>query len=77
MNKQSIFFYNNKIYFRVSDHVEDELDLPITESTDILYSNRTDEELSRDPNVISNLEEVVMGWERHILKLIESYLAKV
>lgn len=49
----------------------------MTDLTDILYSGRTDEELVRDPNVIANLEEVVMGWERHILKLIEIYLAKV
>ncbi|KAJ8924399.1 hypothetical protein NQ315_007195, partial [Exocentrus adspersus] len=60
----------------VSEHVEDELDLPMTDLSDILFSNRTDEELMRDQSVISNLEEVVMGWEKHILKLIESYLAK-
>lgn len=57
--------------------MEDELDLPMTDLTDILCSGRTDEELVHDPTVITNLEEVVMGWERHILKLIEIYLAKV
>lgn len=57
--------------------MEDELDLPMTDLTDILCSSRTDEELIHNPKVISNLEEVVMGWERHILKLIEIYLAKV
>ncbi|KAJ8934453.1 hypothetical protein NQ314_013327, partial [Rhamnusium bicolor] len=61
----------------VCEHVEDELDLPMTDLADILNSDLSDEELVHDPNVISNLEEVVMGWEKHILKVIEGYLAKV
>lgn len=61
--------------FRVSEHVEDDLDLPMADLTEILQLE--DQEIVSDPTLIANLEEVVMGWERLIVKLIENYLAKV
>ncbi|CAG9821168.1 unnamed protein product [Phaedon cochleariae] len=61
----------------VCEHVEDELDLPMVDLTNLLHSDRTDDEIASDPKVVAELEEVVMGWERHILKVIENYLAKV
>ncbi|KAF7265371.1 hypothetical protein GWI33_021219 [Rhynchophorus ferrugineus] len=61
----------------VCEHIEDEVDLPMADVSNILKSDRTDEELVHDKAVIENLQEVVMGWERHIVKVIESYLAKV
>ncbi|KAL1513082.1 hypothetical protein ABEB36_002553 [Hypothenemus hampei] len=60
----------------VCEHVEDDIDLPMADLSDILKSDRTNEELIKDPKVIEALEETVMGWERHIVKVIESYLAK-
>lgn len=62
---------------RVCEHVEDDIDLPMADLSDILKSDRPNEELIRDPKVIDALEEAVMGWERHIVKVIDSYLAKV
>lgn len=61
--------------FRVCEHVEDELDLPMAGLTDVIHL--TDEEMLNDRNVMATLEEVVMGWERHIMKVIDNYLAKV
>lgn len=43
--------------------------------TDILILS--DERISADPSLVANLEDVVMGWERHIVKIIDNYLAKV
>ncbi|XP_030756931.1 dynein heavy chain 10, axonemal [Sitophilus oryzae] len=61
----------------VCEHIEDDIDLPMADVSDILKSDRKDEELVQDEEVIQKFEEVVMGWERHIIKIIESYLAKV
>ncbi|KAH1015210.1 dynein axonemal heavy chain 10 [Dendroctonus ponderosae] len=60
----------------VCEHIEDDIDLPMTDLSDILKSDRPTEELIRDPKVIDTLEDAVMGWERHIVKVIDSYLAK-
>lgn len=60
---------------RVCEHVEDELDLPMVDLSDILH--QSDDELLKNPTVIAEVEEVVTGWEKHIMKVIDSYLAKV
>lgn len=67
----------SKIYFtyRVSEHVDDDLDLPMADLTDILQLE--DEQIIANPALIADLEEVVMGWERHMVKVIENCLAKV
>lgn len=74
-------FYKNLIselfLFRVCEHVEDDIDLPMADLSDILKSDRPNEELIKDPKVIETLEEAVIVWERHISKVIDSYLAKV
>jgi len=63
--------------FRVCEHVDDDIDLPMADLSDILKSDIPREELIKDSTVIDALEEAVMSWERHITKVIESYLAKV
>ncbi|XP_066140827.1 dynein axonemal heavy chain 10 [Euwallacea fornicatus] len=72
---------NEVIAFRnmlewVCEHVEDDIDLPMADLSDILKSDRPNEELVRDPKVLEALDDAVMGWERHITKVIESYLSK-
>lgn len=37
----------------------------------------TDEELAKNEEIIKQLEEVVMAWERHISKVIDIQQAKV
>lgn len=79
--KEIKIFYKNLISelfrFRVCEHVEDDIDLPMADLSDILKSDRPDEELIKDRKVIETLEEAVIVWERHISKVIDSYLAKV
>ncbi|KAJ8973386.1 hypothetical protein NQ317_012102 [Molorchus minor] len=58
----------------VTEHVDDVVDLPMVDMTHILQ--RSVEDLARDRHAVVELEEVVMGWETHILKIIETYLAK-
>lgn len=70
----TLFQFTN---FRVCEHVDDDIDLPMADLSDILKSDIPREELIKDPTVIDALEEAVMSWERHITKVIESYLAKV
>ncbi|XP_022902554.2 dynein axonemal heavy chain 10 [Onthophagus taurus] len=55
-------------------HVEDDSQQLLFECADI--SDKTDEDIIKDKGIIENLEEVVMSWERHISKTIESYMAK-
>lgn len=43
--------------------------------TDILILS--DERIAADPSLVVHLEDVVMGWERHIVKIIDNFLAKV
>lgn len=59
------------------EHVDDHIDLPLTSFPEILQSNIPDEELIKDQTLIENLQDIVMAWERHILKVLEVYLAKV
>ncbi|KAJ8963302.1 hypothetical protein NQ318_018771 [Aromia moschata] len=58
----------------VSEHTEDDIDLPMIDVSDVMQRNV--DELVYDHQAIAELEEVVMGWERHILKVIETFLAK-
>ncbi|XP_050294970.1 dynein axonemal heavy chain 10 [Anthonomus grandis grandis] len=67
--------FGNMLHW-VCEHVEDDIDLPMADLTDILKSDKSNEELIKDPKVIEVLEEAVLGWEKHIIKVIESYLAK-
>ncbi|XP_066245712.1 dynein axonemal heavy chain 10 isoform X2 [Euwallacea similis] len=60
----------------VCEHVEDDIDLPMADLSDILKSDKPNEELVRDSKVVEVLDDLVMGWERHITKVIESYLSK-
>ncbi|XP_060518939.1 LOW QUALITY PROTEIN: dynein axonemal heavy chain 10 [Cylas formicarius] len=60
----------------VCEHVGDEIDLPMPNLTDMLATDRDEDELARDDSVVVSLEEVVMGWERHIAKVLETYLTK-
>ncbi|CAH2003821.1 unnamed protein product, partial [Acanthoscelides obtectus] len=60
----------------VVEHLEDELDLPMVDVTEILHSEKPDSELANSKSVVAELEEVVMGWERHITKVLDLYLAK-
>lgn len=59
----------------MSEHVEDELDLPMGELNEVLVLE--DEEILADPALVVLIEEVVSGWEKHIIKLIENFLGKV
>lgn len=59
------------------EHVDDDIDLPMADLSDILKSDIPREELIKDSNVIEALEEAVMSWKRHIAKVIDSYLTKV
>ncbi|XP_045466201.1 dynein axonemal heavy chain 10 [Harmonia axyridis] len=54
------------------EHIEDEIDLPMSHFPEILYSDKSDEEILNEPDIVESLEGVVMEWERHILKVIES-----
>ncbi|XP_015836813.2 dynein axonemal heavy chain 10 [Tribolium castaneum] len=58
------------------EHVDDEIDLPLTVFPEELQSDLPHEELIKDKNLIERLQDIVMAWERHILKVIEIYLAK-
>ncbi|XP_056647538.1 dynein axonemal heavy chain 10 [Diorhabda sublineata] len=60
----------------VSEHVEDDLDLPMVDLSDIIHTNLTDTELANNPKIIALIEEAVEGWEKHIMKVLEAYLAK-
>ncbi|KAK9891062.1 hypothetical protein WA026_013388 [Henosepilachna vigintioctopunctata] len=53
------------------EHIEDEIDLPMSHFPEVLSSNKTDEEILQEPDIADALEAVVMEWERHILKVIE------
>lgn len=57
------------------EHLEDDIQLPVTEFPDIFYIS--DEIIVKNPKMVQALEEVIMSWERHITKLIETYTAKV
>lgn len=61
------------------EHVNDKIDLPMANYPMVLQSttDQDDERLVQDRELIGMLEELVMDWERHILKVVESYLAKV
>lgn len=60
---------------RTIEHLEDDIQLPVTEFPDIFYIS--DDIIIKNPKMVAALEEVVMSWERHITKLIEIYTAKV
>ncbi|KAL3287845.1 hypothetical protein HHI36_002303 [Cryptolaemus montrouzieri] len=54
------------------EHIEDEIDLPMGRFPEILYTSKSDDEILQEPDIVEALEAVVMEWERHILKVIES-----
>lgn len=58
-------------------HLEGDIQLQIPD-IDVLHDeNLTPEILSQDSELVEQLEEVVMSWEQHITKVIESFLSKV
>lgn len=59
------------------EHVDDDIDLPLANFPPQLHTDQTDEELAKDKKLIVILQDMVMGWERHILKVIEGFLSKV
>lgn len=54
------------------EHVEGDVQLVIPDINDI-----TDEEIIKNKEIIKQLEEVIMSWERHITKVIDEQVAKV
>jgi hypothetical protein len=63
--------------YRTIRHVEGDTILPIPHIA-ALHQEGTDTlALAKDSCLIQQLEEVVMSWERHVTKTIESYLAQV
>lgn len=47
-------------------------DIPLLEDESLSI-----EDLSKDPELVDQLEEVCMGWEQHITQVIEKYKNKV
>lgn len=62
---------------RTIEHIEEEIQLPSTEIPEIFDSNIEDDTIIRDSKMVETLEEAIMAWEKHIMKIIEMYLAKV
>lgn len=60
----------------VCEHVEDEVDLPMVDLSDIIHSTRPDDVLIKDPKIVQVLDEAVTGWENHIIRIMENYEAK-
>lgn len=58
------------------EHIEEEIQLPSTEIPEIFDSNIEDDTIIRDSKMVETLEEAIMAWEKHIMKIIEMYLAK-
>ncbi|KAF2892470.1 hypothetical protein ILUMI_13689 [Ignelater luminosus] len=58
------------------EHIEDDIQLPLSDFPDIFDSGIDDDAIIQDKKMIESLEEVIMSWERHIMKVIELYLAK-
>lgn len=59
------------------EHIDDEIDLPLTQFPEELQTDLPEDELIKNKELIEKLQDIVMAWERHILKVIEIYLAKV
>lgn len=68
---------NFESIFRAMEHIEDEIDLPMSRFPEVLFSDKSDDEILQEPDIVESLEAVVMEWERHILKVIESLENKV
>jgi hypothetical protein len=64
-------------FYRTIHHVEGDVILPIPHIAALHQEDRSIQDLAKDPHLIGQLEEVVMSWERHMTKIIDSYLAKV
>ncbi|CAH1165598.1 unnamed protein product [Phyllotreta striolata] len=62
--------------FWVCEHVEDEVDLPMVDLSDIVHSTRPDDVLIKDPKIVDILEEAVTGWQLHLIKIMENYESK-
>ncbi|KAK5648316.1 hypothetical protein RI129_003208 [Pyrocoelia pectoralis] len=56
-------------------HVQDDIPLPLGDVPDLF--NLDDETFIQDTSRIEALEEIIMAWESHIMKVIESFLTKV
>jgi hypothetical protein len=57
--------------------VEGDIMLPIPHIAALHQDGTSTQALAKDSCLIQQLEEVVMCWERHVAKTIESYLAQV
>lgn len=51
--------------------------LQIPDVPGLWVQGATPETLATDPGLVSELENVVTLWERHIVSVIDTYLAKV
>lgn len=64
------------LFCRTMEHVAGDVQLIIPDLMDIVDPSLTDKEVISNHEIIKQLEEVIMSWERHITKVIEAQLAK-
>ncbi|PNF33091.1 Dynein heavy chain 10, axonemal [Cryptotermes secundus] len=57
-------------------HVEGDIMLPLPHIAALHQEGTNAQTLAKDSCLVQQLEEVVMSWERHVTKTIESYLAQ-
>ncbi|KAI4469012.1 dynein heavy chain [Holotrichia oblita] len=60
--------------FRTIEHVADDSQQLMVDCPDIF--DKSDEVIIKDKKIIESLEDIIMGWERQITRIIEIYQAK-
>ncbi|EZA57210.1 Dynein heavy chain 10, axonemal [Ooceraea biroi] len=58
------------------EHIEDDILLPLPKIPELNDPAITDEMLMKNKDIIEQMEEVVMSWEKHIQKVLETYVNK-
>lgn len=66
-----INFINN----RTIEHVADDSQQLMVDCPDIF--DKPDDVIIKDKKILESLEDIIMGWERQITRIIEVYQAKV
>jgi len=62
---------------RTIDHLDSLTTLEIPDIPELFEEGASPEGLAERPEVVSGLESIVMGWEKYIDAVIETYSSKV
>ncbi|XP_011694340.1 PREDICTED: dynein heavy chain 10, axonemal [Wasmannia auropunctata] len=78
--KRDILDYLDKLIEKTEwtlEHVEGDILLTMPKISELNDPTITDDMLLKNKDIVEQMEDVVMSWEKHILKIIESYESKV